>query len=313
MGNVELRTRDPIEPSKANPYESEAKCAHTAFIAPRGRLIPANSLDLQTSLPSQSTPSQRTAPMVIAPALALVSAAVIAYCFTEVNKAAPPTLITAESDSIDRLAFQYALPAFRERVQQFALSQQPILAPDVAVSQLAQPVSHVVQRAAQTQQPSSQQLAKKVLEVIQKYAPKRKDAAGLAAAIVAESELQDFDPLFVAAVIKSESTFNALARSNKGAQGLMQIMPKTGAWLADKQEIPRGHLTDPGYNLKLGVSYLKHLEQMYDGDRVFVLIAYNWGPGRVDSATDGKRRVPPEVVTYAVKIMNDYRRWQSTV
>jgi soluble lytic murein transglycosylase len=115
----------------------------------------------------------------------------------------------------------------------------------------------------------------------------------------------------VAAVIKSESTFNAMARSHKGAQGLMQLMPKTGAWLASTAKMQRGALTDPGYNLKLGISYLKQLEQGYGGDRVFTLIAYNWGPGRVESAADGKRRVPPEVLTYAIRILNDYRRWRS--
>jgi soluble lytic murein transglycosylase-like protein len=74
--------------------------------------------------------------------------------------------------------------------------------------------------------------------------------------------------------------------------------------------MPRGSLTDTGHNLELGIRYLKQLEEQYDGDRVFTLIAYNWGPGRVESATDGKRRVPPEVVTYAIRILNDYRRWQ---
>jgi soluble lytic murein transglycosylase-like protein len=87
-------------------------------------------------------------------------------------------------------------------------------------------------------------------------------------------------------------------------------MPKTGAWLADIENMPRGDLRDAGYNLKLGIKYLKQLEQGYGGDRVFTLIAYNWGPGRVESAADGKRRVPPEVMKYAIKILNDYRRWR---
>jgi soluble lytic murein transglycosylase len=91
----------------------------------------------------------------------------------------------------------------------------------------------------------------------------------------------------------------------------MQIMPKTGAWLADQQSIPRRKLTDPGHNLKLGISYLKQLEGEYGGNRVLTLIAYNWGPGHVASASAGGRRVPGEVMQYAVKILNDYRRWTS--
>ncbi len=282
-------------------------------VAPRGRLIPSalsvpSSASPTTLLPSQ----QRTVPIMVAPALALLCAVLVAYCSTEVKLPSPNRALIVKTETMDRLAFQYALPAFRERVQQMVLPPQPVLAREEPVLKTVHTVSRVAPVTSEPRRPSSEQLVKKVLEVIRKYAPKRKDAAELAAAIVAESKTQQFDPLFVAAVIKSESTFNALARSNKGAEGLMQIMPRTGAWLADKQEIPRGHLTDPGYNLKLGVAYLKHLEEMYAGDRVFVLIAYNWGPGRVDSATDGKRRVPPEVVTYAVKIMNDYRKWQGS-
>jgi soluble lytic murein transglycosylase len=89
----------------------------------------------------------------------------------------------------------------------------------------------------------------------------------------------------------------------------MQLMPKTGAWLADQGSIPRGRLTDPGHNLKLGITYLKQLESEYGGNRVLTLVAYNWGPGHVASASLGRRRIPGEVMQYAVKILNDYRRW----
>ena len=91
----------------------------------------------------------------------------------------------------------------------------------------------------------------------------------------------------------------------------MQLMPKTGAWLADQGAIPRGRLTDPGHNLKLGITYLKQLEAEYGGNRVLTLVAYNWGPGHVASASLGRRRVPGEVMQYAVKILNDYRRCHS--
>jgi soluble lytic murein transglycosylase len=133
----------------------------------------------------------------------------------------------------------------------------------------------------------------------------------LAEAIVKESRSQAYDPLFVAAVIKAESTFNSSARSNRGAQGLMQIMPATGAWLAHKEDLPKGKLTDPGHNLKLGITYLKHLEAQFDGNKVFTLVAYNWGPGHLQKAAGGKKRIPRECLSYALKILNDYKRWQS--
>lgn len=156
-------------------------------------------------------------------------------------------------------------------------------------------------------------LERQVYKILKRYGKPIPNGKDLSSAIVTEALAQDYDPVFVAAVIKSESAFNALARSHKGAQGLMQIMPRTGAWLADQAAIPRGRLTDPGHNLKLGITYLKQLEAGYGGNRVLTLIAYNWGPGHVESASTGKRRVPGEVMQYAIKILNDYRRWSSEV
>ena len=176
---------------------------------------------------------------------------------------------------------------------------QPIIEPQVAFEQPGLPVDMV----------------SKVYQIIDKHAGKRVDGRELARAIVNEARLQNYDPLFVAAVIKSESMFNRFAKSHVGASGLMQIMPATGRWLEKNFEglngESRGSLTDQGHNLKLGITYLKHLEEMYNGDRVFTLIAYNWGPGSVEKATSGKRKVPSEVIRYAIQILNDHRRWQA--
>jgi len=180
------------------------------------------------------------------------------------------------------------------------------------------PIKRISARAASVPPPAppknGEELAAlegQVFRVLKRHGKPVQNGKDLAAAIVREAVAQEYDPVFVAAVIKSESAFNSLARSHKGAQGLMQIMPKTGAWLADQQSIPRGKLTDPGHNLKLGISYLKQLEQEYGGNRVLTLIAYNWGPGHLASASSGGRRVPGEVMQYAVKILNDYRRWSN--
>lgn len=151
-----------------------------------------------------------------------------------------------------------------------------------------------------------------VLKVIRSHSRKGTDVGRLASEIVSESWTQKYDPLFVAAVIKSESAFNTFATSNVGAKGLMQLMPDTGKYVADISGVPRGSLTDPGYNLKLGITYLKHLEEMFDGNRVLTLIAYNWGPGHLTKTMKGEKRgVPRSVMNYALKILGDHSRWVS--
>lgn len=148
--------------------------------------------------------------------------------------------------------------------------------------------------------------------IILKYGKYKNKAEELAYKILIESELMQYDPLFVAAVIKSESAFNEFAKSHVGATGLMQIMPATGKVIErfkDFEPILGASLTDPNYNLKLGIRYLKYLDEMFNHNKLLVLIAYNWGPGRVLDAFSGKRKIPPEVIKYATKILSDHAKW----
>jgi soluble lytic murein transglycosylase-like protein len=81
------------------------------------------------------------------------------------------------------------------------------------------------------------------------------------------------NPQVVAALIGAESAGNARARSNKGARGLMQLMPAT----AERFGIDRGRLYDPAENVEAGVRYLSWLLDQFPNDLAKVLAAYNAG------------------------------------
>ena len=101
--------------------------------------------------------------------------------------------------------------------------------------------------------------------------------------ILEESKIYDYDPLFLTALIITESSFNSKARSNKGAIGLMQIIPRTGAALALEKKIQwRGNPTlyNPQTNIALGAYYLKKLHKRF-GDLNLALEAYNHGPTKL--------------------------------
>ncbi|WP_317366498.1 lytic transglycosylase domain-containing protein [uncultured Tyzzerella sp.] len=87
----------------------------------------------------------------------------------------------------------------------------------------------------------------------------------------------------VFAVINAESRFNKEAISNKGAIGLMQIMPETGEWLAKKIKIEnfsKEMLYDEEININLGCYYLKELINKFE-DETLALCAYNAGSTNV--------------------------------
>lgn len=81
-------------------------------------------------------------------------------------------------------------------------------------------------------------------------------------------------------VIWTESKFRPQVTSAKGARGLMQIMPETGAYLAAKLGIDfeAEDLYIPAYNIRLGVYYLSLLSERFD--TVYTLVAYNAGESR---------------------------------
>jgi len=86
------------------------------------------------------------------------------------------------------------------------------------------------------------------------------------------------DPALVYAVARQESRFDPKAQSNKGAVGLMQIMPSTASLIAPKSS---ASLLDPSTNLDVGQRVIRSLMQDPNiGENLLLLaIAYNRGPG----------------------------------
>src|SRR5207248_11783644 len=90
-----------------------------------------------------------------------------------------------------------------------------------------------------------------------------------------EAKKNDLPPELVAAVAHTESKFVPTARSNRGAVGLMQLVPKTGRWLGAR------NLSDPVQNIQAGAKYLKYLSDRFGGDNQKAIAAYNAGEGNV--------------------------------
>lgn len=100
------------------------------------------------------------------------------------------------------------------------------------------------------------------------------------------------DPCLLAAMIKVESNFDQKAVSSQGARGLMQIMPDTGLWIAQKAGIANfdvDRLFEPDTSIRLGAWYLADLSREFHGDTVLVLAAYNGGRGNVKAWLDKKQ------------------------
>jgi soluble lytic murein transglycosylase-like protein len=153
-----------------------------------------------------------------------------------------------------------------------------------------------------------------VSEIIAGENPSHPHKASLAQIIVAESKKVELDPLLVSAVVSAESMFRHKAISPRGAQGLMQIMPATGRFIAKQSSIKLESslaLHNPETNIKLGVWYLRYLMQKFKGDLKRTLVAYNWGPTNVIKSGATGDSIPKESLEYAHKVLSHHSLWKA--
>ncbi len=117
------------------------------------------------------------------------------------------------------------------------------------------------------------------------------------------AQLNQLRPELLHAVIRAESSYDPKARSRKGAQGLMQLMPETA------RRYGVGDSYNPEQNISGGARYLRDLLAMFDNDLKLALAAYNAGENAVKRY--GNRIPPfPETRNYVDKVLTFYRQNQ---
>ena len=121
------------------------------------------------------------------------------------------------------------------------------------------------------------------------------------------SDRYGVDWRLVVAVMKVESQFDHSAESEKGAKGLMQIMPATQVEIADKIGLEAEAFDDPHGNIRGGIFYLARLYKQFGNEGLtdenklkFTLAAYNAGQGRINDAQK-----------MAVYVNDDPKKWNS--
>lgn len=138
------------------------------------------------------------------------------------------------------------------------------------------------------------------------------------------AEEYELDPYLIYSIIRTESAFDAMAVSKKDARGLMQIMPETGKWIAEKLKIENFNAEDlytPEKNIMMGVWYFKYLMKQFNNDVNLAIVAYNAGPGNAQNwlnneniSSDGVvlDKIPfSETEKYQKKIVETYKIYQN--
>lgn len=157
-------------------------------------------------------------------------------------------------------------------------------------------------------------LAKLILKRVKNRLPgTHADQAGaLTRTILHESRAYGFDPVFVLAIIETESQWNPNAIGSVGEIGLMQIRPETAEWISDKLQMPwigPESLKNPVVNVRIGIAYVAWLRQQMGRNSVKYVSAYNMGPKAVRRMIAAKLR-PKE---YRERVLSNYEEFYRTV
>jgi len=143
-------------------------------------------------------------------------------------------------------------------------------------------------------------------------------------AIRKQAQEKNLDPSLIAGVIYAESKFSD-STSSAGALGLMQLLPATAHFIADRSggtAFTTEDLSTPEINIAYGSWYLRYLLDRYGGDEVLALAAYNGGMGNVDrwvaeARAHGERLdvadIPfPETQAYVQRVLDARREYRRT-
>ena len=123
--------------------------------------------------------------------------------------------------------------------------------------------------------------------------------------ILQAASRHEIDPALVKAIIMAESGYNPNAISQRGAKGLMQLMPSTAEALGVED------VFNPEQNISGGVRYFKKLVNRFDGDIKLALAAYNAGSNKVRHY----QGIPPYKSThhYIEKVFKYYKQYKNQI
>jgi soluble lytic murein transglycosylase len=136
-----------------------------------------------------------------------------------------------------------------------------------------------------------------------------------------QANINKIDPHWVLSIMREESHFKPDTLSRSNAMGLMQILPSTGKWIAQKvghRRFNKNHLWKPEVNVKFGCWYLKYLSDLFNADLFLASASYNGGQGNIQrkvekgpyahlGVLERLDKVPlPETRDYYKKVMGSY-------
>ncbi len=174
---------------------------------------------------------------------------------------------------------------------------------DVRLTQAKELLGASFKKKVVRQHDSNVDLNSFVMETVKRFLPKSQasKAPEIGYAILNAAGEFQLDPVFLMAVIQNESSFDPRKRGSVGEVGLMQILPKTAAWIAEQYGLEydgEKSLQLPSINIWIGAALLSHLRQQFDSKGSLYLSAYNVGPGKLKKLI--ARNTPPKIYVNAV-------------
>lgn len=115
-----------------------------------------------------------------------------------------------------------------------------------------------------------------------------------------QAQKRDLNPLLVTALIRQESRFEPDIRSKAGAVGLMQMMPKTGAWAAKNLNLDQYALENPNDNIKLGTWFLDQTHRSFKNNSLLAVASYNAGQGNLSRWLKQEQWMDPDEFVEAI-------------